>query len=164
MFAMTNSVFCWKRAPSAKQRLIHKWKFLVCSRSVKSDTAAELHVQKPSYLGGKCSVHPLHCGMDLDSPAVCRLTLFHLSAKHLIPPKHPFAFSNTLIYFAYVYSPPPASSLWLRFSFALIYAYIFICTPTHLCLSLPSVYIMGCSLLTLPSHKTLTHSINHSEL
>ena len=89
------------------------WKFPVCSRSVKSDSAVELHVQKPYYLGGKCtrSFHPLHCGIDLDTPLVPGLTLFHLPAKHLIPPNtHLLSQIHFSILHMFTFSllPPPS--------------------------------------------------------
>lgn len=89
------------------------WKFPVYSRSVKSDSAVELHVQKPSYLGGKCT-------QSLPSSALWNRFGHSTSPRaNTVPPpsqtpnptKHPFAFSNTLFYFAYVYFLPPASSL-----------------------------------------------------
>lgn len=120
-------------------------------------------------------VHPLHCGIDLDTPPVSRLTLSHLSAKHLIPPppKHPFAFTNTLVLHVYLLHLPPAPplstaspfspSLSLHFSFVLIYVYIFICTPTHLHPSLPlSSSRVAASLFSPPIKHSFSPSVTPS--
>lgn len=147
------------------------WKFPVCSRSVKSDSAIELHVQKPSYLGGKCT-------QSLPSSALWNRFGHSTSPRaNTVPPpsqtpnptKHPFAFSNTLFYFAYVYFLPPASSLSPaspfslspHFSFAPIYVYIFICTPTHLSLPLSSSWVAA-SLFSPPVKHSLGPSVTRS--
>ncbi len=93
-------------------------------------------------------MHFPHHGIDLDTLPDSRLTLFHLSAKHLIPPKHPFAFSSTIFYL-YMFTfystllpstfllPFPFSLAYFLLHFMYIYVHIFIYIPTHLFLSLP---------------------------
>lgn len=89
------------------------------------------------FLGRMSWVHSLPCGIDLDSLPVSRPALFHLSAKHLIPPKHPFAFPKYTFSILHVYFLPLSLFLSLHFSFVLIYVYIFTRAPTLLYLPIP---------------------------
>lgn len=165
MFEMTNPHLytLLKRDPSANQRLIHSWKFLANLTLLQSCMSRNCLIWVEL-----CSVHPLHRGNDLDTLPVSRQTLFHLSS---IPTQAPICFLiYTFVFGICLLSASPSCFLFLTASpFSLTsflictHLCIYIHTHTHTFLSLPpSVSILGCRLLILSSHKTLSPSITPS--